>query len=453
MSRAHSLSRTGSFTRNYTSYAASKYATDYASASRRSSVFDGYSGFAIYSSISQGLDEITYGGRLSRRNSFSDKRTNVGYSKAMEYTLPTLLATYEATRASSASQNQNSESQSLRRSDNNANGAERRVRGDKRTEAVKKDAEGQALQVKPKPKLNRRVSFTEKKPVIIDAVESEEPKKPSRSKRETKDPTRKKVKVKKEEKRKSQQPSGQDLVQQVSDKLKQFELESEVKKGQIQTVQIVSEPAKKPVVRTDFSVKEEDIAFGDCSSSSSKGMTSSEASPPQKPKVNRNSFAAFGPTDSFPDRQRTGAIFSSFSDSSEPQPEPKPRSNRNSGIFSSFYNSGEDKSSVKFRESKSGDSKSSSKRNSLDGKSVQCLAQDLAAECAKAYALMESSLSKLSADFGMGGDGPFGKSKVINYVIYKLGQMRRMFLLFSLSIIYYEIRNLTSSTHSSFLSK
>ena len=51
------------------------------------------------------------------------------------------------------------------------------------------------------------------------------------------------------------------------------------------------------------------------------------------------------------------------------------------------------------------ESKASSKRNSLDGKSVQTLAQDLAAECAKAYALMESSLSKLSTDFAV---GPFG---------------------------------------------
>lgn len=47
--------------------------------------------------------------------------------------------------------------------------------------------------------------------------------------------------------------------------------------------------------------------------------------------------------------------------------------------------------------------KAASKRNSLDGKTVQGLAQDLAAECAKAYALMENSLSKFSNDFG-----PFG---------------------------------------------
>ena len=36
----------------------SQYSTDYVSASRRTSLFDGYSGFAIYSSISQGLSLI-----------------------------------------------------------------------------------------------------------------------------------------------------------------------------------------------------------------------------------------------------------------------------------------------------------------------------------------------------------------------------------------------------------
>ena len=53
-------------------------------------------------------------------------------------------------------------------------------------------------------------------------------------------------------------------------------------------------------------------------------------------------------------------------------------------------------------------SKSNSKRNSLDSKTVQCLAQDLAAECARAYALMESSLSKLASSGSSGGGGPFG---------------------------------------------
>merc|ERR1712223_2062757 len=69
-------------------------------------------------------------------------------------------------------------------------------------------------------------------------------------------------------------------------------------------------------------------------------------------------------------------------------------------------NSMPDDTEVLMRE-KDGDTpkqdKNASKRNSLDGKTVQGLAQDLAAECAKAYALMENSLSKFSNDFG-----PFG---------------------------------------------
>lgn len=58
------------------------------------------------------------------------------------------------------------------------------------------------------------------------------------------------------------------------------------------------------------------------------------------------------------------------------------------------------------------DSKACSKRNSLDNKSVQTLAKDLAAECAKAYELMESSLSKLTNDFSIGPFGLTPKNKV-----------------------------------------
>jgi hypothetical protein len=48
----------------------------------------------------------------------------------------------------------------------------------------------------------------------------------------------------------------------------------------------------------------------------------------------------------------------------------------------------------------------------LDNKSVQSLAKDLAAECAKAYELMESSLSKLTNDFSIGPFGLTPKNKV-----------------------------------------
>ena len=68
--------------------------------------------------------------------------------------------------------------------------------------------------------------------------------------------------------------------------------------------------------------------------------------------------------------------------------------------------------SAKIREKASNCSRFGSKRNSLDKQSVQSLAQDLAAECAKAYALMESSLSKLSSDLGVTPFGLAPKSKV-----------------------------------------
>lgn len=58
------------------------------------------------------------------------------------------------------------------------------------------------------------------------------------------------------------------------------------------------------------------------------------------------------------------------------------------------------------------DSRNCSKRNSLDNKSVATLAKDLAAECAKAYELMESSLSKLTNDFSIGPFGLTPKTKV-----------------------------------------
>jgi len=72
---------------------------------------------------------------------------------------------------------------------------------------------------------------------------------------------------------------------------------------------------------------------------------------------------------------------------------------------------------VAARQNSSALSRLGSKRNSLDKQSVQTLAQDLAAECAKAYALMESSLSKLSSDLGVTPFGLAPKNKV-NYLFY-----------------------------------
>jgi hypothetical protein len=69
---------------------------------------------------------------------------------------------------------------------------------------------------------------------------------------------------------------------------------------------------------------------------------------------------------------------------------------------------------VVIREKVQNCSRLGSKRNSLDKQSVQTLAQDLAAECAKAYALMESSLSKLSSDLAPFGLAPKNKVRFGN---------------------------------------
>jgi hypothetical protein len=115
-SRASSVSRTSSFadrsygTRTSLARQCSFSIADYSSAVRRSSVFDGYAGYSIYSSISEGLDQITYGGRTSRRNSITEmsysfsRRGSVsggaGGGGLPDYPLPALMAALDATKAS-----------------------------------------------------------------------------------------------------------------------------------------------------------------------------------------------------------------------------------------------------------------------------------------------------------------------------------------------------------------
>ena len=73
------------------------------------------------------------------------------------------------------------------------------------------------------------------------------------------------------------------------------------------------------------------------------------------------------------------------------------------------------------QDKQAGDNKQGSKRNSLDSKTVQGLAQDLAAECAKAYALMENSLTKFSTDFGPFGMTPRGRvSLTYDFILFHL---------------------------------
>lgn len=433
--RAESLSRHSSS--RYSAYSSAySAAPDYVSAARRTSLFNGYSGFAMYSSISQGLDEITYGGRLSRRNSITDNRrasvTNL--TTANDYSLPTLIATYEATRAAVATSEAASTDAETTNTNTTSNQPSRHEwRQLPRQQShqpppvavgtVEEPAPAPAVLLPPKPKLKRRVSFTEKEPVIIarrdegdegdedravgTLAAATEPRKPRRKKE--KDPAaaagaaavRQKQRKKREKsaepkhtrevevarERRRSQPVGDDLFEQVSTRLKQLELQQN--RRDERTAEKQAEGAAPAAAAAEkgeegnasayahASVRYPDPAFEDLSSAcSSKGMTSSEASPPQKPKQNRNSglFAATAASSSAMDPFCQGA------------------------------------SSVQYRERS--ESRSGSKRNSLDGKTVQGLAQDLAAECAKAYALMESSLSKLSSEFGGGPFGMASKSKV-----------------------------------------
>lgn len=81
-------------------------------------------------------------------------------------------------------------------------------------------------------------------------------------------------------------------------------------------------------------------------------------------------------------------------------------------ILQDLVSPGSETPTNSIRREKVNSSRIGSKRNSLDKQSVQTLAQDLAAECAKAYALMESSLSKLSSELGVTPFGLAPKNKV-----------------------------------------
>ena len=73
------MSRTSSFadrsygTRTNLARQSSFTLQDYSSAARRSSIFDGVAGYSIYSSISEGLDNITSGIRNIDLNEISRK--------------------------------------------------------------------------------------------------------------------------------------------------------------------------------------------------------------------------------------------------------------------------------------------------------------------------------------------------------------------------------------------
>merc|ERR1719270_2280610 len=110
--RASSVSRTSSFadrnygTRSNLARQSSFTLQDYSNATRRSSIYEGISGYSIYTSIGEGLDQITYGNRTSRRNSISDNTVSANYSLSRQSSFSTrnsvpisaLMASIEANK-------------------------------------------------------------------------------------------------------------------------------------------------------------------------------------------------------------------------------------------------------------------------------------------------------------------------------------------------------------------
>ena len=426
--------------------------TDYASAVRRSSLFDGYAGFSIYSSISQGLDEITYGaGRRSRRGSISDNNTySSTYSR--RGSISTGSSDYAALRAATTaleaerstfqqpSRSQQYQQQQQQQQNAATTSAESGIGNSPKSvnlsrqnstrmsnmsdSAYGDDYESSSPQPTPKTgskhivnnvskqsqsssstmhkiqksssmknpapkqetikhskssgKLERKVSFSEADPVKINVNVTEgqqvEVKQKSRHSKDKDSKKRSSTSGSEKKHRKSSsskeaklppqshsKPSpkssvaSNDFVDQVTTKLKALEQE-----------QMIREAAEAAAVIRDVSTS---------STTSTTGNTI--------------------------DVSATVVLSSPRTRSARPHPKPEVQQQQPTGTGNGV---------VVIRERTA--SKAGSKRNSLDKQSVQSLASDLAAECAKAYALMESSLSKLSTDLGVAPFGLAPKNKV-----------------------------------------
>ncbi|XP_071750027.1 uncharacterized protein [Lepeophtheirus salmonis] len=229
--RGESLTRQSSFSRNYLSQRSSyDYTSPSASSIRRASIFDGYSGFAIYSSISQGLDEITYGGRRSRRNSITES----SYTRTSDnsFALPTLLAMQTASGAtpttpvspnprsnSSASNNNSNNSDPFRFPSSSSSSTEYR------SSIVRRDSENSSHH-KNSPKVKRNVSFTGEKPVVINDTP------PHSQVTENAGNEEKRIAMERSiEREKKKEPSPHlNLFDEINDKLKLLEVEQQQKR-------------------------------------------------------------------------------------------------------------------------------------------------------------------------------------------------------------------------------
>jgi len=468
--RASSVSRTSSFadrsygTRTNLGTTSTFAIADYTSAVRRSSVFDGYAGYSIYSSISEGLDQITYGGRTSRRNSITETNYSLSrrgsFSTRNDLPLAALQASLEASKAT-----RDEEERSERRNANDhvngqasayiqnghhshlTNGFSRQnsSQGESprqtidspfgatsgtdlnRSESKKLRRRASIKHSQSGYKLERKVSFHDHTTLIGDEnevvtldenglpvqekikkkrtpEEKEARRREKEEKRERKEAKRAARGQSKDRKCKSEgdavvrqpppqaaQPKqtvqGGELLAQVSQRL------AEVERQQQQ--QPTSPPTHLSPLPSSSLLPLD---------SQASRQPNNQASAPRNQEKEPASTAANNLDNGHADvltlnsEQPPTVVSRTRKASKGPAPRPPV------DVVDNLVNLEDEPSAVTMREGSDG-AKACSKRNSLDNKSVQTLAKDLAAECAKAYELMESSLSKLTNDFSV---GPFG---------------------------------------------
>ena len=440
-------------------------------------MFDGYAGYSIYSSISEGLDQITYGGRTSRRNSITEQNYSLSrhgsFSTRSDLPLAALQASLEANRvtrdedkgdrserrsanehvngqassfishqshlSSGFSRQNSSQGESPIESPFGATGGTDLNRSEskklRRRASIKHSASGY--------KLERKVSFHDHAQVIGDdlgddengqpllekvkkkrtAEEKEARRKEKEEKRDRKEAKRaargqskdRKCKSEGDAVRSSQLPAlqppppqapkqtvqGPELLQQVSQRLAEVE-KLQQQRPEAGSVHLAPLPSS--------SLLPLDQASSLANPAPHPAPRNQREPPPhQKPNLH-NGHAADAVLDA--DNKLTlngGDAEPSRARKPTKGPAPKPPVD----VVDDLVNLDED-CGVTMRDHSDGQAgaKACSKRNSLDNKSVQTLAKDLAAECAKAYELMESSLSKLTNDFSIGPFGLTPKTKV-----------------------------------------
>ena len=409
--------------------------SDYSNAARRSSIFDGVAGYSIYSSISDGLDQLSHGGhgRMSRRSSVTETQHSANYSLSRQGSFSTrssvpvsaLMASLEANRASKdentlvANAHINNQATAyLQNGHHTSNGLSRQSSRNETvdspfgaTNGTQSSSDIQRSDSKvmrrrsslkhseSNYKLGKNVSFHHREQIIGDSArldengvpvegEKKDKKKRTKEEKEARKKEKEEKKMRKEAKRAAREQSmtrgsqsGEALLEQVSRKLVNYQ---------------AAQPSEPRQASSGESCNTASV------STTNYHQSVGPLSPVQPANNNECSLQLTDkPSDTTRDRPRKG-----------PAPAPPVEPPTVDDLVSledsvSFLREGGDRSQ----------SKNCSKRNSLDNKSVACLAKDLAAECAKAYELMESSLSKLTNDFSIGPFGLTPKTKVSDFFI------------------------------------